>query len=129
MTAIQPAYGRRIAILLVCVFVVGPALFVGYRAVQTLPVLTIVERERDAWQRPADILQWLNVKEGSVVVDLGCGAGYFALKLSLALQQRPAKDDDAHAEVDHQSGHVDQCRDERRRGGGRIEPQPPQRER
>jgi len=82
MTAIQPAYGRRIAVLLVCVFFVGPALFVGYRAVQTLRVLTIVERERDEWQRPADILQWLNVKEGSVVVDLGCGAGYFALKLS-----------------------------------------------
>ena len=82
MTAVQPAYGRRIAILLVCVFFVGPALFVGYQAVQTLRVLTRVERERDAWQRPSDILQRLNVKEGSVVVDLGCGAGYFALKLS-----------------------------------------------
>jgi hypothetical protein len=30
MTTIQPAYGRRIAVLLVCVFLVGPALFVGY---------------------------------------------------------------------------------------------------
>ena len=27
-------------------------------------------------------MQSLNVKEGSVVVDLGCGAGYLALKLS-----------------------------------------------
>jgi ubiquinone/menaquinone biosynthesis C-methylase UbiE len=82
MTATHPADGRRLAVLLVCVFFVGPALFVGCQAVQTLRVLTLVERERDEWQRPADILQWLNVKEGSVVVDLGCGAGYFALKLS-----------------------------------------------
>jgi predicted methyltransferase len=82
MADLTPAYGRRIALLLVCAFFVGPALFVGYQALQTLRVLTLVERERDEWQRPADILQWLNVKEGSVVVDLGCGAGYFALKLS-----------------------------------------------
>jgi predicted methyltransferase len=65
-------------------------LYVGYQAVQTLRVLTLVERERDEWQRPADILQWLNVKEGSVVVDLGCGAGYFALKLSPIVGPRGA---------------------------------------
>ena len=40
MTAIQPAYSRRIAVVLVFVFFVGPALFVGYQAVQTLRVLT-----------------------------------------------------------------------------------------
>jgi SAM-dependent methyltransferase len=82
MTGVQPAYGRRIAILLVCVFFLAPAILVGCQAIQTLRVLTRVELERDAWQRPSDVLQQLNLTPGSVVVDLGCGAGYFALKLS-----------------------------------------------
>jgi SAM-dependent methyltransferase len=77
------SYGTRIAILLVGVFFVAPALFVGYQAVRTLQVLTSVELERDTWQRPSDVLRWLNVGPGGVVVDLGCGAGYFALKLSV----------------------------------------------
>ena len=37
---------------------------------------------RDRWQRPADIIQALGVSDGSSVADLGCGSGYFALKLS-----------------------------------------------
>jgi ubiquinone/menaquinone biosynthesis C-methylase UbiE len=41
-----------------------------------------VERERDQWQRPADVIQELKLNKGSVVVDLGSGVGYFALKLS-----------------------------------------------
>ena len=82
MTGVQPAYGLRIAILLLCVFFLGPAIFVGFQAVQTLRVLTRVELERDAWQRPSDVLQQLNLTPGNIVVDVGCGAGYFALKLS-----------------------------------------------
>ena len=41
-----------------------------------------MEAERDQWQRPAEVLQALDIKPGDVVVDLGCGSGYFALKLS-----------------------------------------------
>lgn len=53
-----------------------------YDAIQTLSRLDAVERERDQWQRPADVIQELNLKEGNVVVDLGSGVGYFTLKLS-----------------------------------------------
>jgi predicted methyltransferase len=55
-------------------------LFVVPQAMATLRVLTVVERERDTWQRPADILKQLDVHPGNVVVDFGSGAGYFALK-------------------------------------------------
>jgi len=41
-----------------------------------------VEAERDQWQRPDEVLHALGLKPGDVVVDLGCGSGYFALKLS-----------------------------------------------
>jgi len=57
-------------------------LFVIQQAVETLRTLTVVERERDEWQRPAEILQQLDLHPGNVVVDLGAGAGYFALKLA-----------------------------------------------
>ena len=42
----------------------------------------IVEAERDRWQRPADVIDGLDLGEGSIVADLGSGVGYFALKLS-----------------------------------------------
>lgn len=48
----------------------------------TLNRLTVVEAERDRWQRPAEVLRALDLSPGSTVVDLGSGAGYFTLKLS-----------------------------------------------
>ena len=59
-----------------------PAVYVGYEATSTLAVLTRVEQERDQWQRPSDVVELLALREGNTVVDFGCGAGYFALKLS-----------------------------------------------
>jgi len=56
--------------------------YVAGQAAATLRTLDTVERERDAWQRPDDILRQLNVGAGSTVVDLGSGAGYFALKIA-----------------------------------------------
>lgn len=53
-----------------------------YEASRTLKQLDIVEAERDGWQKPADILQSLELKPGYTVIDLGCGSGYFTLKLS-----------------------------------------------
>ncbi len=73
---------RRIWIALVVVFIAVPLLFVVYEGVQTLRTLTLVESERDRWQRPAEILRALAIGEGATVVDFGSGAGYFALKLS-----------------------------------------------
>ena len=33
--------------------------------------------ERDAWQRPEEVMDKLGIKAGSVVADVGCGSGYF----------------------------------------------------
>jgi predicted methyltransferase len=62
--------------------VVVPVAFVATQAVQTLGVLTTVERERDTWQRPDEIVRQLNLHPGATVVDFGSGAGYFALKMA-----------------------------------------------
>jgi predicted methyltransferase len=62
--------------------VVGLALFVGYQGVRTLFVLDEIERERDTWQRPDEIIRSLALHPGDVVVDFGSGSGYFALRLA-----------------------------------------------
>jgi ubiquinone/menaquinone biosynthesis C-methylase UbiE len=61
------------------------ALNTGYSALNTLSRLNVVEADRDRWQRPADVVQALDLKPGNVVADLGCGSGYFTLKLSLSV--------------------------------------------
>ncbi|HWO13573.1 MAG TPA: class I SAM-dependent methyltransferase [Polyangiaceae bacterium] len=38
--------------------------------------------ERDAWQRPSEVMARLRIPPGSVVVDLGAGTGYFIAALS-----------------------------------------------
>jgi ubiquinone/menaquinone biosynthesis C-methylase UbiE len=57
-------------------------LFLSYQLTQTFCQLYLAERERDRWQRPDDVMECLNLKDGSVVADLGCGVGYFSLKLA-----------------------------------------------
>lgn len=54
----------------------------GYSALETISRLNEVETDRDQWQRPSDVIQALDLRPGNVVVDLGCGSGYFTLKLS-----------------------------------------------
>jgi ubiquinone/menaquinone biosynthesis C-methylase UbiE len=54
----------------------------AYRGINTIRRLEVVEAERDQWQRADEVVRALDVGAGAVVVDLGCGAGYFALKLS-----------------------------------------------
>jgi predicted methyltransferase len=73
---------KRRAVVLVLVLIAGPALFVAEQAVETLYTLRRVERQRDTWQQPEQILQRLNLRSGLTVVDLGSGAGYFALKMA-----------------------------------------------
>lgn len=72
------------------VFVLSAVLIIfvldtAYEGLNTLRRLDVVEAERDQWQRPFDIIRALNLRQGGTVVDLGCGSGYFALKLSSAL--------------------------------------------
>jgi predicted methyltransferase len=41
--------------------------------------------ERDAWQRPDEVVTLLAIREGMNVVDLGAGTGYFESRLSAAV--------------------------------------------
>ena len=67
-------------------FLVALAVFLafpmGYAALSTLSRLEVVEAERDQWQRPSAVIDALDLRPGSIVVDLGCGSGYFTWKLS-----------------------------------------------
>ena len=38
--------------------------------------------KRDAWQRPAEVMDALGAKAGSVVADVGAGPGYFTFRLA-----------------------------------------------
>jgi len=38
--------------------------------------------QRDAWQRPGEVLDELGIHAGSAVADVGCGRGYFTFKLA-----------------------------------------------
>jgi SAM-dependent methyltransferase len=72
---------RRWALIL---FGALAALFLAdtaWEARKTLRQLDVIETERDKWQRAEEILGALDLKSGDTVVDLGCGAGYFTLKL------------------------------------------------
>jgi predicted methyltransferase len=72
----------RVALFLAGVILVLAALYTLSSVSNTLDRLSVVETERDRWQRPSDVLSSLSVSEGSTVVDLGSGAGYFSLKLA-----------------------------------------------
>lgn len=41
--------------------------------------------KRDAWQKPAEVVQALNLKAGMSVADVGAGTGYFSRHLSSAV--------------------------------------------
>jgi ubiquinone/menaquinone biosynthesis C-methylase UbiE len=82
------AHRRRLALFLLSAIFIFVTMYVLYSGINTLERLEVVESERDQWQRPADILHALDVRDGNVVVDLGSGAGYFALKLSPVVGSR-----------------------------------------
>ncbi|HEY7306571.1 MAG TPA: methyltransferase domain-containing protein [Bryobacteraceae bacterium] len=82
------AYRIRIALFLSCVIFAIGLLGIAYQAFQALVQLDAIERERDQWQRPLDVLQVLDLKSGNTALDLGCGSGYFALKLSRTVGDR-----------------------------------------
>jgi predicted methyltransferase len=75
----------RLALFLVCAILILLTLNTLYAFTNTLNRLDVVESERDRWQRPWDVVRALDLRPGNTVVDLGSGAGYFALKLSPAV--------------------------------------------
>jgi predicted methyltransferase len=38
--------------------------------------------KRDAWQKPHDVIQALNLKPDAVIADIGAGTGYFAMRFA-----------------------------------------------
>jgi len=43
---------------------------------------------RDAWQRPEEVMDKLNIKAGSVVADVGCGSGYFTFHFAVRVDSQ-----------------------------------------
>src|SRR6267143_133911 len=87
-TPLPRGYRLRVVGFVAGAFTIAGLLYVGQDFVATLKRLEVVERERDGWQRPADILRALDLHDGSLVADLGCGSGYFTLKLSPSVSPR-----------------------------------------
>jgi predicted methyltransferase len=76
------SYRLKLGAFFVVAVAVWMLLNTAYSALNTLSRLDVVEAERDRWQRPTVALRELALQPGDVVVDLGCGSGYFTLKLS-----------------------------------------------
>ena len=75
-------YRLKLLLFVLCALAIFFLLNTGYSALNTISRLDQVEAERDQWQRPTEVLHALDLKPGDIVVDLGCGSGYFALRLS-----------------------------------------------
>ena len=93
MTPVPDGHLQRTYRVRVALFLIGSVLLVLllsylYQGVQTLSALDQIERDRDQWQRPSDVIQALNLHEGSVVVDFDAGVGYFTLKLCSAVGKK-----------------------------------------
>jgi predicted methyltransferase len=76
------SYRVKLVLFFLCGLSVLFLLDTAYQALTTLSRLNVVEADRDQWQRPFDVIHALDLKPGTVVVDLGCGSGYFTLRLS-----------------------------------------------
>jgi ubiquinone/menaquinone biosynthesis C-methylase UbiE len=82
---LRSIYRRRVALFAFCAVLTVVVIITIFDVIQTWTHLEAVERERDQWQHPADVIQELNLAEGNTVADLGSGVGYFALKLSVGV--------------------------------------------
>jgi len=78
-------YRLRVAFFLLAVVVFVALLNLTYKGINTIYALNTVESERDEWQKPSELISRLSLKSGDVVADVGSGAGYFSLKLSLVV--------------------------------------------
>lgn len=48
-------------------------------------IASMERSERDAWQKPEEVVKALNLKNGDVVADIGAGTGYFSRPLAKAV--------------------------------------------
>ncbi len=48
-------------------------------------IATFERPERDAWQKPDEVIKALGLRNGMVVADIGAGSGYFARRLAKAV--------------------------------------------
>jgi predicted methyltransferase len=71
-------FSAAAGLILILAYIIG-------QGITTLDRLALIEMERDEWQRAPEIIRQLMLHDGSRVADVGCGAGYFALKLSAAV--------------------------------------------
>jgi ubiquinone/menaquinone biosynthesis C-methylase UbiE len=76
-------YRLKLLVFFLCALAVFLLLNTGYSALNAISRLDAVEAERDQWQHPAEVVQALGIRPGDIVAEIGCGSGYFALKLSL----------------------------------------------
>jgi ubiquinone/menaquinone biosynthesis C-methylase UbiE len=77
--------GRRALAIATGVLLAGAALPAFPQHARLFPPTRLGELEgpdRDAWQRPEQIMDALSIGEGSVVADLGAGGGWFTVRLS-----------------------------------------------
>jgi ubiquinone/menaquinone biosynthesis C-methylase UbiE len=75
-------YWVKLALFMACAVAILIGSNIAYQALTTLKQLDRIEVGRDQWQRSSEVIQALNLKDGDSVVDVGCGSGYFSLKLS-----------------------------------------------
>jgi predicted methyltransferase len=78
-------YRLKLGLFVLCGVTVLFVSDTAYQGLNTLSRLNAIEAERDQWQRPSDVVQALDLRPGNVAVDLGCGSGYFTLRLSPAV--------------------------------------------
>ncbi|HVV47918.1 MAG TPA: hypothetical protein VHC72_22050, partial [Bryobacteraceae bacterium] len=64
---------RRLLLFLGSAIAIFGGMYVISSALATLRTLDLVEAERDTWQRPAEVLRALDLKEGNTVADVGSG--------------------------------------------------------
>lgn len=76
------SYRFKLVVFLLSAAALLALLYVSFSALNTLSQLDAIEADRDGWQRPLDVLKALDPTPGNTIVDLGCGSGYFTLKLS-----------------------------------------------
>lgn len=81
------SYRVKLVLFSLCAITILFLVDTAYQGLNTLSRLKLVEAERDQWQQPSDVIRALDLRPGTVVVDLGCGSGYFAVKLSALVGQ------------------------------------------
>lgn len=77
--------------------------------------------DRDAWQRPDEVMDALGIAEGSVVADVGAGGGWFTIRLA----RRVGPNGKVYAEdIQHEMLEAIRRRVEREGLSKRVEPKP-----